>query len=77
MLVGPSEIKTFPEPIHLDRIKMASVRVSEPLNIFKVVTRTPDISTVSTSCQTAFVKIDNYEHVLTETPVDSKKVNYQ
>lgn len=72
MLVDPSEIKTFTEPIHLDRIKIASVRVSEPLNFFKVVTRTPDISTVSTSCQTEFVKIDNNEPVLTETPVDSK-----
>ena len=71
MFVDPSEMKTFTEPIHLDRIKIASVRVPEPLNIFKVVTRTPDISTVSTSCQTEFVKIDNNEPVLTETPVDS------
>ena len=52
MLVDPNGVKTFSEPIHVNRIKLAAVRVSEPVNFFKVVTKTPNITMVSTSCQT-------------------------
>ena len=67
MLFDPNGVKTFSEPIHIDRIKHASVRISEPLNFFKVVTRMPDIVTISKSCQTEVVNQHN-EPVLTETP---------
>ena len=66
MLFDSSGVKTFTEPIRIDIIKIASVRISESLNLFKVITRTPDIVTVSTSCQTEIVNQKN-EPVISET----------
>lgn len=78
LLLDPSGIKSFTEPVHIERIKMASVRMSEPLNFFKVITRTADISTVSTSCQTEDLNPDSNEPVLTETPLTTlKSLNIQ
>ena len=58
----------------LSRFESAGLKLGpgKPSNFFKVVTRKPNISTVSTSCQTKFVQIDNNEPMLTETLADSK-----
>ena len=66
MLFDSNGVKTFTEPIRIDIIKIASVRISKSLNFFKVITRTPDIVTVSTSCQTEIVNQKN-EPEISET----------
>ena len=52
MLEDPQGKKSFSQPIHIDRIKIAAIREAEPVNFFKVVSHKPKLEMISVACQT-------------------------
>jgi hypothetical protein len=51
------EKKQFPQPIHIDRLKVAHVRQPTPSNFFKVITKVPEKQVSCQSTQTDFWEI--------------------
>jgi hypothetical protein len=53
----PSD-QVLPQPVHIDRLKMAFVRHPEPLNYYKVKTKLPDKTYTTQSVQTDIVQLE-------------------